>query len=502
MQSIEVYINAKRKIGKRDKKIYGHFLEHFHSQIYGGIYDPESVFSDDKGLRNDVADALKNISTPVVRWPGGCFVSSYHWKDGIGKNRAAAFDKSWRVEEPNTFGTDEFIEFCRKIGTEPYICTNAGTGSPEEMSDWVEYCNLKKEGKWAKARIENGSADPYNVKYWSIGNENYGTWEIGAKSADEWGRFVLESAKMMKRIDPSIELFAASLTDIDWNIRLLREAGQFLDWISIHGYWDKIWFNNKLSDYETCMAYTMSIEEPILKIKSILTALGYLGKIRIAFDEWNLRGWYHPHVHQFANVPAEECSRARDDNDINSSYTMADAVFSACFLNQCLKHCDVVGMANFAPAVNTRGAIFTHKDGILKRSTYYVFELYTKYMGDEVVDAWIPENCFFDVTCEDNTVKVPYIDVMPTISNGGKELRIAVVNRHPDRTIALRVNTDSFTGYSSAKMYSVYGKTKDSYNDIDMPDEVKIIENSLEVQEKSAFTIEINPHSVNVIELL
>lgn len=498
---IELYINTKRKIGKRDKKIYGHFLEHFHRQIYDGIYDPKSPLSDDRGFRKDVAEALRNINTPVIRWPGGCFVSSYHWKDGIGKNRDVSFDKSWRVEEPNTFGTDEFIAYCREIGAEPYICTNAGTGSSEEMSDWVEYCNLQTEGKWAKTRIENGNPQPFNVKYWSIGNENYGRWEIGAKSADEWGRFVLESAKMMKRVDPSIELFAASLTDVEWNLKLLKEAGQFLDWISIHGYWDKIWFNNQLSDYETCMAYTMHIEEPILKIKSILMALGYLGKIRIAFDEWNLRGWYHPHVHQFTNVPAQESSKARDDNDINNSYTMADAVFSACFLNQCLKHCDIVGMANFAPPVNTRGAIFTHTDGIVKRTAYFVFELYTKYMGDEVVDAWIPENCFFDVTCEGKNITVPYIDAVATINKGGKELRVAVVNRHPDQKIILRVNTGIFTGYSSANIYSVTGKTKDSYNDIDMLDEVKINKKKMSVPTASEFDIEIDPHSVNVVEL-
>lgn len=141
-------------------------------------------------------------------------------------------------EDPNTFGTDEYIKMCRKIGCKPYICTNAGTGTAEEMSDWVEYCNLESEGKYAKWRIENGSPRPYGVKYWSIGNENYGFWEIGAKSADEWGRLVKESAKMMKHVDPRAELSAAALSDLDWNINLLKNCGQFLDWISIHEYWD------------------------------------------------------------------------------------------------------------------------------------------------------------------------------------------------------------------------------------------------------------------------
>ncbi|MDR2900316.1 MAG: alpha-N-arabinofuranosidase, partial [Treponema sp.] len=233
---MNIRIDSTRVIGKRDSMIYGHFIEHFHRQIYGGIFDPDNPLSDEDGFRTDVIDALKKIKMPVIRWPGGCFVSAWHWKDAIGPERVPSFDKAWRVEEPNTFGTDEFIAFCRKTGSAPYICTNAGSGSNEEMSDWVEYCNLKTEGKWAKQRIKNGNIEPFNVKYWSIGNENYLGGEIGAKSAEEWGRLVCESSKMMKRVDPSIELSAAALADLDWNINLLRNAGERLSWISLHQY--------------------------------------------------------------------------------------------------------------------------------------------------------------------------------------------------------------------------------------------------------------------------
>ena len=179
--SMIVHVNPKRALFERNPLIYGHFLEHFHRQIYDGIFDPQSPFADEDGFRTDVIEALKNIQTPIIRWPGGCFVSSYNWKKAVGKERTAVFDKAWRVEDPNTFGTDEFIKLCRKIDCEPYICTNAGSGTEEEMSDWVEYCNLENEGEFAKMRIKNGNKEPYNVRYWSIGNENYGAWEIGAK---------------------------------------------------------------------------------------------------------------------------------------------------------------------------------------------------------------------------------------------------------------------------------------------------------------------------------
>ena len=231
---MKYHVNEKRAIGKRSPMLYGHFIEHFHRQIYDGIYDPGNKLSDEEGFRKDIIEAMKKIKVPVLRWPGGCFVSSYHWKDGVGENRQPFFDKAWRVEDPNTFGTDEYIHMCRKIGCEPYICTNAGTGTAEEMSDWVEYCNLKNEGKYAKWRIANGEEQPYNVKYWSIGNENYGNWEIGAKSSEEWWRLVKEAAKMIKHVSPIVQLSAAALPDIDWTMSLLKHCGAYLDWISLH----------------------------------------------------------------------------------------------------------------------------------------------------------------------------------------------------------------------------------------------------------------------------
>lgn len=487
-------INPLREIGKRDKKIFGQFIEHFHRQIYGGIYEPGSSLSSQKGFREDVMKALQKIEVPVVRWPGGCFVSAYHWKDGVGKNRTPYYDKAWRVEETNEFGTDEFIEYCKELGAEPYICTNAGTGSPEEMSDWVEYCNLATEGKWAKLRIENGYKEPFNVKYWSIGNENYGHWEMGAKEVGEWGSYVRESAKMMKRVDPTIELFAASIADLDWNIDLLRKAGKYLDWISIHEYWDKPSIENGLSNYESCMAKTLKIEDPIVKTKSILDSLGYLGKIRIAFDEWNLRGWYHPHV----DSPTEDCVAPRDKNDDNSTYTMADAVFTSCVLNACHRHCDVVGMANFAPIVNTRGAINTSQEGVVFRSTYYVFELYTQHLGDIVIDSWVPENHSFEVDEGGITTQVPILDVVATKRASDGSVRMAIVNRHPE--LSETVCIPNTGGYSQATLYSVLGDSKDAYNDFGI-EQVHTTEQQLQVQTNAELKFKVQPHSVNVLVL-
>src|SRR4051794_7268075 len=165
-----------------NRMIFGQFLEHFQRQVYGGVFEPGSSLSDKNGFRLDVIEALRELKVPIVRWPGGCFASAYHWRDGVGRDRQPSFDKAWGVEDPNSFGTDEFVRWCRLIGAEPYICTNAGTGTPEEMSNWVEYCNLAAKGRYSRIRTANGSPEPFNVRYWSIGNENYLGGEIGAKT--------------------------------------------------------------------------------------------------------------------------------------------------------------------------------------------------------------------------------------------------------------------------------------------------------------------------------
>ncbi|WP_198961826.1 hypothetical protein [Pseudonocardia sp. MH-G8] len=148
-----MHVALNRPAVEYSRGIFGHFIEHFHRQIYGGLFDPGSPLSDQQGFRTDVIEAIQELRPDVVRWPGGCFVSGYHWLDGVGPDRVPSWDKAWRVEDPNTFGTDEFIEWCRAVGTTPYICTNAGTGTAEEMSDWLEYCNLPAAGRWARCPV-------------------------------------------------------------------------------------------------------------------------------------------------------------------------------------------------------------------------------------------------------------------------------------------------------------------------------------------------------------
>ena len=482
--------------GKRDFMVFGHFLEHFHRQVYGGVYDPGSHLSDENGFRRDVIEALRQIKTPVIRWPGGCFVSAYPWKKGVGR-RVPYYDKAWRVEEPNSFGTDEFVAFCRAVGAEPFICTNAGAGSPEDMSDWVEYCNLEI-GEWAAQRRANGHGEPFDVRYWSIGNENYGSWEMGAKTAEEWARLVLESAKMMKRVDHTIELAIASIPDLDWNAKVLREAGDLLDWVSIHGYWSKASDEGIFEKgYDNLIARAFEPEERIVTVKHILGSLGYLGKLRIAFDEWNLRGWCHPNFMRFGAAD----HALMDANDINSNYNMADAVFTACFLNSCLRHCDVVGMANFSPVVNTVGAIFTHADGIVLRPTYHVFDLFANHTYDEIVHSVLASPSFEVASEEDSATSVPQLDAVATRDSATGRMGITLVNLHGADAITCRIRGLGASAFADATTRTVNGDAVDSYNDVDQPEAVSIFTAELTLDDSSDFSVECPAHSVTVLNL-
>ena len=365
------------------------------------------------------------------------------------------------------------------------------------MSDWMEYCNLPADqGEFSRIRAANGHTEPFNVKYWSIGNENYGAWEIGAKDSHEWSRLVTESAKMLQHVDPTAELSAAALTDIDWNVSLLKLAGPYLNWISIHAYWDPLFHEDKPASYVKCMSYTRDLEAPVRKVRGLLAAMGYEKSIRIAFDEWNLRGWHHPNAHTiYQGRTPEEYLIPRNRNDINATYTMADAVFTACVLNMFLRNADIVGMANYSPVVNTRGLVYVHKDGIVKRSTYYVFELYTHDLFDEVLDLY----CERANTMVAEDVEIETIDCVATRDSASKTIGVSLVNKHPSQTCEIVLHIPHYT---AVKMRTVNGKDPDDYNDVDR-EPITIRENASYFQTDSGeLRITLEPHSVNMITLL
>ena len=469
--------------------IFGSFLEHFDNQVYGGVYDPKSKFADEDGFRRDVIEALKKIRVPIVRWPGGCFVSAYHWKDGVGPNREPAYNKAWFVEEPNTFGTDEYVKWCRKVGCEPYICTNAGTGGPEEMSDWVEYCN-QTLGKFARMREKNGHKEPYGVRYWSVGNENWGRHEIGAKTTDEWGPFVRESTKMMRAADIRTKILAAATTNEKWTLPLLQNAGYLLDYVSIHHY--ALAHIYRPHDYMDSVLRTDDADRNIDAVRRIIDKAKLGGRVKIAYDEWNLRGWHHPWLGDFRRGMD---FAARRENDTASTYTMADAVYAACQLNAFLRNCDIVDIACFAPVVNTTGLVFVHENGVLRRTTYHVYDLYVNHL----LPFRLPIDLTGEVLCA-NRRETRVFDAVVTCDEQRTKYALALVNKSPDKVTPVAVDFASLGKGTPTTVRArvLRGDAPDAFNSIENPERVHIEEQVLEVRDGM---IDVPAHAVLVLRV-
>lgn len=477
--------------------IFGGFIEHFHHQVYGGLFEPGSPLSDERGFRQDVIAAMKELRVSIVRWPGGCFASGYHWRDGVGQNRQPTPDPVWGVVDSNAFGTDEFVEWCRLIGAEPYICTNAGNGTPEEMRDWVEYCNAT-QGPNAQLRATGQHNQPLNVRYWSIGNENWGGHEIGAKTPDQWGPLVKRSAELMLAADPNLTLLAAATPNRNWTLPLLQAAGEHLDYVCIHEYWLGLWQDNVMPDYLSCIMRSPGPEETLLSVIDILNEAGYRGRIKIAYDEWNLRGWHHPgfprkEVGDATDPAVRELIARRDDNAIAAQYSMADALFSASFLNSCLRHAEYVGMANIAPLINTRGPLFVHPQGIVKRTTFHTLAMYANLLESRVGKTDVEAGRLIH-----GNQAVPVLDAVATVDSAGNSWSIALVNRHPTKEVTCRVAMldRPLDGQFPATILA--GDSPDAFNDIEHPDRV--------VPERKRLTFSrgvtrLPPHSLTIFSI-
>ena len=469
--------------------IFGGLIEHFGRQVYGGIFEPGSPLSDENGFRQDVIAAVKELKVSVVRWPGGCFASGYDWKDGVGKDRHPVPDPVWGVTDPNTFGTDEFIAWCRLVGTEPYLCANANR-DPQEMKQWLEYCN-STEGEYAEKRKAHGHEEPFNVKFWSIGNENYGFWEIGKYGPESWAVRVKECADVMRSVDPDIKLFGPVWRPKpEWYDAVLGAAGDDLDYISVHQYWIR---TAKETPYTKPIGH---VESSFAEIIQNLEKTGYRGKVRIAFDEWNLRGWHHPHFPRKSPVkPGDEQAAGsiaeRKLNDVAERYTMLDAIFNACFLNACLRHSEDIGMANMAPIVNTRGPLFVHPKGIVKRTSFHAFAMYANDLEERIAPLDVEQ----PGDLKKGTTK---IDAVATVNRDGNRWAIALVNRDPFQSVDCTVKLGDRLLDGTFAATILVGDSPEAFNDIEQPD--RVVPEKIQLK-FSQGVVKLPPHSLTVVQI-
>jgi len=475
------FVDVGATVGKLDKRCNGQFIEHLGRCIYGGVWVGEhSKIPNVNGFRLDVLEAVKEIKPAIVRWPGGNFSSGYHWIDGVGPRdkRPRRFDMAWGAEEPNSFGTDEFMQWCRLVGAEPFVVVNAGNGTPEEAAQWVEYCNLSTNTHYASLRCRYSQPAPYGVKVWGIGNELYGKWQIGFNvDGEECSRRTAEFANEMHMVDPNIKLVAVGCEDPEWNLDMVKKAGEYFDYLSVHIY---IWGPKP---YKELVAVPVNIEQRLNGVYNLVQSarhrFGVKREIKLAFDEWNV--WYPeakaPLHHQFTNV--------------------GDAVFTGGVLNALERLCNKVPIGGFAQTVNVLPLILTTNDGGMVLSPQYlVFKLYGANTGGLVLKSVVDSPSEFSNELEEY---IPFVDLSATMTEDGKTLYLHLVNRHETETAELKV---SFRGFKpkNGSAQCIAGESPNDRNTFDAPDKVRI-EKALVKVEKGECVVDLKPHSVTVAKL-
>ncbi|MEM3712366.1 MAG: alpha-L-arabinofuranosidase C-terminal domain-containing protein [Thermoproteota archaeon] len=467
------------KIGEIDPKIYGHFIEHLGRCIYGGVWvGGDSKIPNLRGLRLDVLNAAKAISPPIIRWPGGCFADGYHWKDGIGPRdkRPIRPNLAWGGVESNQFGTDEFIDFCREVGAEACITVNVGSGTPQEAAEWVEYCNGGLNTTYGRLRAEYGHPEPYGVKYWGIGNELYGSWEIGHMDADTYARKVIEFAEAMRKVDPSIKIIAVGWfwggsEGEYWNRKVLEVAGDYIDYLSLHTYCWKPGY----TDYYAIVNFPLNVEYELKETVSLINSVlkNKPGKeTEIALDEWGV--WYE---------------NATDG--LSQSVRLCDGLLAAGMFHVFHRLCNNVTMANFAQLVNALPAIVTNDRGeMYVNPIYLAFKLYRHNTGEIVLKT------------STKGASINTLDVSATIDKEGNFLYLAVINKDPDRKMNATIVLKDFKPKPMCKASQLNGPGIFSKNDFKSPDVVKITTKYVTLNiSNGVFTYTFEPHSATILVL-
>lgn len=418
-----VKIDTERTVGDIDPKLFGNFIEHLGRCIYGGVFEEKSQLSDTDGFRRDVLDAARKLHVTLLRWPGGNFSSNYHWRDGIGPRdqRPPRLEMAWGTVESNRFGTHEFLDYTAKLGAEPYICANLGTGTWEEAQQWVEYCNSSEDTAMTRLRKQNGRAEPWKVTHWGLGNEMDGPWQMGHRSADDYGKFALEAAKLMKWTDPNVKLIAAGSSNFGpgsdwtgWNRTVLEYLKNHADYLSLHMY-----VGNPQNDYSDFVASSMELSSRLKTAEGIIDAAlsGVRNrKIYIAWDEWNV--WYR------ARGASQRGRRILEEH-----YNLEDALVVATFLNAFVNHAHSVKIANMAQLVNVIAPIFTNENGLFLQTIYYPLQLFANHTTGQALDLFVDSPKYSSRRFDD----IPYLDASAAYDNGS--LVINVVNRHREQPI-------------------------------------------------------------------
>ena len=443
MKKATMILDRDFSIGRIDPRIYGSFIEHLGRAVYGGIYEPGHPTADKNGFRRDVMEMVKKLDVPVVRYPGGNFVSGFNWEDSVGprENRPRRLDLAWFTTETNEVGLHEFADWCKEANTEMMYAVNLGSRGPDAARNIVEYANHKGGTYWSDLRIKNGAKDPFGIKLWCLGNEMDGPWQMCHRTAKDYGSVAREAGKMMKWVDPSIELVACGSSAYDmptfgtWEYEMLTECYDEIDYVSLHRY-----YGNRTNNTPDFLARNMDLDGFIKTVVSICDAVGGTKhskkKINLSFDEWNV--WYH------SNEQDEELKK-KDRWSValpllEDIYNFEDALLVGAMLITFLRNADRVKVACMAQLVNVIAPIMTRNGGGVWAQTIYWPLMHASKYGRGTSLRPVIKSPTYD--CSDYE-QVPFVDATAVLGDD-ESVTIFAVNRSLDEDIMLDSDLRAF----------------------------------------------------------
>ena len=444
IRKAEMILEKDYRISEVDPRLYGSFVEHLGRAVYGGIYEPDHPTADEEGFRGDVASLVKELQIPIVRYPGGNFVSGYNWEDGVGPKheRPRRTELAWRTIETNEVGTNEFASWAKKVNTEVMMAINLGTRGVDAARNFIEYCNHPGGSYYSDLRISHGYKEPHNFKLWCLGNEMDGPWQIGAKTAYEYGRLALESAKVMRGIDPSIELVACGSsgrgmpTFAEWEATVLDLTYDEVDYVSLHTY-----YGNRDQDTANFLARSLDMDQFIHSVIAICDYVKAKKKsnkeIHLSFDEWNV--WFHSNE---ADRKIEPWSIAPPQ--LEDIYTLEDALLVGSMLMSLLRRADRVKIACQAQLVNVIAPIMTETGGAAWRQTIFYPFMHASLFGRGTVLQPVITSDRYD---SKDFTDVPYLDSIAVLSEAEDELTVFAVNRNLEGGLDFACHLRGFEGF-------------------------------------------------------
>ena len=471
-QTARIYIDSRRIISPLDRNLFGSFLEQLGRAIYDGIYDPGSKLSDSNGFRKDVMQEIRTMGVPIIRYPGGNFVSGYNWLDGVGpkQDRPKVLDKAWDSMNTNQFGTNEYMTWCKAVGTLPLMGLNLGTGTPEQAAALLEYCNIDKGTEWSDLRRKHGYPEPYNVKHWCMGNEMDGPWQIGHMTATEYGMKAQDTARQMRYVaqDPELQLIACGSsgpfmpTYLEWDREVLEQCYDYVDGLSLHRYLG----NNEETGEDSAkyLAMNLTMDQQIAESLAVCDLVrGHKRskkKLWLSFDEWNV--WYRAR-----SGDAVDGHRKEAPHLLEEIYDLEDALLVGGMLNTLIRNADRVKIACLAQLINVIAPIMTNENGLFRQTIYYPYVWALQNARGNVLNVLV-ESPTYDVKGLD---AVPYLDAIATNDNGKTSL--FVLNRDLAKSHAVELVWEDQAPSQVLTSQVLTGTDLRAVNGFDAPERVK-----------------------------